>query len=340
MATTEIPNLHRFKNRHGKWQTYYRAAGRQKVRLRAEYLSPEFWLEYEAAKAGSRLEIGAARTRPGTFNAAFAGYYSSAEFLGLASGGQRTRRNILEHWRKEYGDGPVKDLQRKHVAAMIDAKATKPGAARDLLKALRSLLRFCMLAGLRGDDPTIGVKLPRHRTEGFYSWTEEDIAQFRAHHALGTRPRLAFELMLNTGLRRSDAVRVGPQHLRDGALHVKPQKTGGPSLVVPVMPELRAAIDATPSGNLTFLVTRNGAPFTAAGFGNHFREWCNDAGLPQCTSHGLRKAICRRLAEAGRTPMEIMAITGHKSLALVNHYTAARDQELLARRAMAAITGT
>src|SRR6266576_846567 len=176
MTTLEIPNIHRFKNRHGKWQTYLRVARQKKIRLRNEYLSPEWWQELEAAKAGvERVKPGAGRARPGTFNAMRPGYYTSVGYLGLAAGGQRTRRNILEHWFAVYGDGPVADLQRKHIAAMIDARATKPGAARDLLKALRSLLRFCMLAGLRDDDPTVGVKLPRHRTEGFYSWTEEDI---------------------------------------------------------------------------------------------------------------------------------------------------------------------
>jgi integrase len=107
-----------------------------------------------------------------------------------------------------------------------------------------------------------------------------------------------------------------------------------------VAPERHAAIDATPSGNLTFLITRTGVPFIAAGFGNHFRDLCNEAGRSHCSAYGLRKAICRRLAEAGCTPMQIAAITGHRSLALVNHYTAARDQAQLARKAMAAITGT
>ena len=341
MTTLEVPNLHRFKNRHGKWQCYYRAAGRSKIRLRAEYPSPEFWQEYEAAKAGARPEVGAGRARAGTFNAARPGYYGSAGFLGLAPRGQRTRRNILEHWLETYGEGPVKDLQRKHVVAMIDGKATKPGAARDLLKALHSLMQFCVLAGLREDDPTVGVKLPRrHSTDGFYSWTEDDIAAFRAFHASGTRPRLAFELLLNTGLRRSDVVRIGRQHLRAGALHIAPQKTRGPVLVIPVAPEMAAAIDATPSGNLTFLVTHTGAPFSAGGFGNHFRQWCTEAGLPHCSAHGLRKAICRRLAEAGCSSLQIAAITGHKNSRLVDHYTAARDQSVLARAAMAAITGT
>jgi hypothetical protein len=99
MTALEIPNLHRFKSRHGKWQTYYRAARHKKVRLTAEFLSPEFWQQYEAAKTGApRPEISVGRSRPGTFNGARPGYYASVEFLGLAPGGQRTRRNILEHW--------------------------------------------------------------------------------------------------------------------------------------------------------------------------------------------------------------------------------------------------
>src|SRR5262249_55897219 len=112
MTTLEIPNIHRFKNRHGKFQTYYRATGQKKIRLRAEYLSPEWWAEYEAAKAGVvRVEPGAGRARPGTFNAARPGYYGSAGYLGLAPSGQRVRRNILERWFVDYGDGPVKNLQ-------------------------------------------------------------------------------------------------------------------------------------------------------------------------------------------------------------------------------------
>jgi integrase len=346
MAKTDIPNLHRYKNQYGKWTSYYREAGRKKVRLRAEYLTAEFWDEYAAAKAGSRAAIGAGRARVGTFNATFPAYYTSVGFLGTVPSTQRTRRSILEHWRQQYGDGPVKDLQRKHIAAMIDAKAATPGAAGDLLKALRSLMRFCVLAGLREDDPTAGIKLPRRRTQGFYSWTEVDIAQYREHFPMGGLPRLALELVLNTGLRRSDAIRIGPQHLdrATATLRVVPRKTEktvGKVLSIPVTPELAEGIEATPSGNLTFLVAeRSGAPFTAEGFGSQFRRWCNEAGLPHCSAHGLRKAICRRLAEAGCTSAQIAAITGHSSLALVEHYTRDRDQELLARQAMQKISGT
>jgi integrase len=79
-------------------------------------------------------------------------------------------------------------------------------------------------------------------------------------------------------------------------------------------------------------MTEKGAPFTPAGFGNWFRDQCNAAGLRQCSAHGLRKAAAR-LANAGCSSDQIKAITGHRSLAEVAHYTRAADQRRLARQA-------
>jgi integrase len=176
------------------------------------------------------------------------------------------------------------------------------------------------------------------RSEGIYTWTETDIAKFEAAHPIGSRPRLAMALLLYTGQRRSDVVRLGRQHLRDGLLHLRQQKTGA-VLAIPVHPALVEILSATPTNNLSFLVTRDGSPFTPAGFGNHFREWCDKAGLPkECSAHGLRKAACRRLAEAGCSALEIMAISGHASLREVQRYCAAADQARMARSAMASVS--
>ena len=107
---------------------------------------------------------------------------------------------------------------------------------------------------------------------------------------------------------------MGRQHVRNGVLSLQRQKTGVP-FDVPVMPALQAAIDAMPaSDHLTFLVTAFGKPFAAAGFGNWFREVCNEAKLPKrCTSHGLRKAAATRLADRGATTTELKAWFGWKS---------------------------
>ena len=117
-------------------------------------------------------------------------------------------------------------------------------------------------------------------------------------------------------------------------LYVKQEKTGA-ELVIPIHPELAAVIAATPSGHLTFLTTRFGRPFEGSGFSHWFRGACDQAGLPHCSPHGLRKAAARRLAEAGCTAHEIGAITGHASLAELVRYTRAADQRRLAEAAMA-----
>jgi integrase len=171
----------------------------------------------------------------------------------------------------------------------------------------------------------------------FHTWTEEEIAAFKAVHPNGTRARLAFSLLLNTAQRRGDVIRMGRQHIKSEWLSITQQKTGV-TVQMPVLRELRAAIDGFPNNHLTFLTTQYGEPFTAAGFGNWFREICREAALPDhCAAHGLRKAAARRLAEHGCTAHQIMAITGHKTLKEVTRYTEAVDRHGLAETAMAKI---
>jgi len=144
-------------------------------------------------------------------------------------------------------------------------------------------------------------------------------------------------LLLYTAQRRSDIVLIGRQHIRDGWLTLTQRKyhvRNPATLSIPVIPELRDAIEKSPTGNPTLLVTEYGKPFTAAGFGNWFRDRCNEAGLRHCSAHGLRKAAATRLAEAGCSAREIMAITGHRSLAELQRYIDAADQKTLAKAAM------
>ena len=130
--------------------------------------------------------------------------------------------------------------------------------------------------------------------------------------------RLAYELLLQAGQSRCDVVRMGRQHIRGGMMTMSRQKTGVP-FNVEVMPRLQAAIDAMPASNhLAFLVTAQGRPFTAAGFGNWFRDRCREAKLPErCTSHGLRKAAATYLAELGFTDHQLMAWFGWTSISMV-----------------------
>ena len=321
-------------DREGRAHHYFRRAGYPRVRLPGLPWSPRFMAAYEAASQGPQLAVGAKRVKPGTVHAAIAGYFTSLEFRSLTPGTQRGRRFILENFRAQHGDKPIALLPPEFIAHELRSK--KPFAAKTWLKTLRHLIRFCVAEKMASTDPTRDVTLPRApASDGFHTWTEDEISQFEAHHPIGTQARLALALLLYTGQRAGDVRTMGRQHVRDGVVTLKQQKTGA-ALAIPIHSELRAVLDATLSEHLTFLVTPRGKPYTANGFSKWIREQCDAAGLPKaCSAHGLRKAACRRLAEAGCSANEIASISGHRTLKEVERYTRAVDQARLARNAMA-----
>lgn len=322
-----------YRNRHGKVYRYFRKPGQRKIALHGEPGSAKFMAAYSAALAG--LELSAEKQKldfsTGSISATIAAYYTDNSFLRLAQGTQKMRRAILERFRTANGGKKITTLSREKLAEMLGQ--LPPFAARNWLKTLRGLMQFAKRIGLRPDDPTEGIK-PVEATAGtIHTWTEDEIAIFERHHAAGTRARLAMALLLFTAARRGDAVLLGPQHIRGGRLSYRQQKTGR-TLAIPVHPDLAEIIRAAPPVHLTFLVAAGGKPFSAAGFGNWFRQMCDEAGLPHCSAHGLRKAQARRLAEAGCTVHEIAAITGHKTLSEVQRYTQAVEQSKLADAAI------
>jgi integrase len=246
------------------------------------------------------------------------------------------RRGILERFRADYGERPFALLPADWIEALLDAKP--PHAARSWLVTLRSLCKFAIKRGYLRTDPTANIKLESVKSDGFHTWSEEEIARFEAHHPIGSKPRLALALLLYTAQRRSDVVRMGRQHIKAGVLTVRQGKTGA-ELAIPVHAHLQTVLDATPSEHLTFLVTTTGKPYGGNALSEQFRKWCDAAGLPtRCKPHGLRKAACRRLAEAGCSANEIMAISGHATLKELVRYTKAADQARLARNAMTRTT--
>jgi integrase len=340
MTNLRLRYVHAFVDRHGKARHYFRRHGRR-IPLPGLAGSPEFNRAYEQALAGAppAAEIGAARTIAGSVNAMIVGYLSSAAFGQLAPASQRQYRRILEELRGQHGDRGIATLEHRHVALMIEAKAATPAAARDLLRCLRLLVQHAIKLGIRQDDPTNGVRVKMPKTEGFRTWTEEDIAAFEVAYPIGTKPRLALALLLGTALRASDVVRVGRSHVRNGTIWgIVQQKTGAPLPPIPIGADLAAAINAAaPTEHVVFLLNELGRSFTAKGFGKWFTKQCERIGLKGLSPHGLRKAACRRLAEAGCSANEIAALSGHKSLNEVARYTRAADQARMVRNAVTRI---
>lgn len=331
-------------DRHGKPRWYFRRPGYPRRALPGLPWSPQFMAEYAAAMEGDKVEVGKRQTLPGSVAALVASYYRSADYSGLADTTKRAVRNILENFRADHGDKRVAHMEKRHVLKIMADKAETPDAANRLLRLIRALMGHAIDLGWRRDDPTVGIKKLRHRSEGFTTWEEDHINLFLAHYPAGSRAHLAFSLLLYTGQRRGDVVRMGRQHVRAGVLSIVQHKTGQ-EVSIPLHPNLKAALDALPRDNLTFIMSERGKPMTPEGFTNWFRKLVegvvDDQGnrlLPDGLSpHGLRKATCRRLAEAGCSAHEIMAISGHQTLAEVTRYTVAANRVHLAERAVAAM---
>jgi integrase len=338
-------------DRHGKRRVRFRKAGFSTY-LPGIPWSEEFMRAYAAALEGvaaAASSIGAGRTKPGSVDALVAAYLDSPPFNKGTRETVRTRRNILERFREAHGDKPlfrferngerIMLLTRAHVQHIVNEKAATPSMQRNFLHTLRAMFQWAFKEGRIPDDPTLGVTREKIKTTGWKTWGEDHIARLEAKYPLGTKARLAVGLVLYTGQRRGDVVTMGPHLVHNGVMALDQGKTEGGEeshLEIPMHPKLTEIIAATATvGVRIFLVTKHGKPYTAAGFGNWFRELCDGADCPDISAHGGRKATARRLAEIGCSANQIAAITGHASIAEVQRYTKAADRKRMAREAMA-----
>lgn len=323
-----------YRDRHGVLRWRYRRPGLPQSQSRELFGSEAWWAWYAAAEGATKVSVGEKRTIPGSLSAVAVAYYTSADFKLLAPVTQKTYRNIIDRFRDTAGALPVAKIAPAHVRKWVDNRADRPAAANTFLKVFRALMRFALERDMVKADPTIGVRPVKNKTEGHHTWTEAEIATYEAKWPLGTRERLAFDLLLYTAQRSGDVRQMGRQHILDGHVVVRQEKTGQP-LEIPIHPRLSESIKAFHSGQLIFIATQHGDPYTARGFGNWFTDSAIAAGLEKGrTAHGLRKSAARRLAEAGCTSHQIAAITGHKTLKEVERYTRAAAQKALAGAAM------
>lgn len=336
-------------DRHGNPRCYLRMPGRPKVRLRSMPGTPEFMLEYQEALSGSSatkpLRPSREASQRGTFRHLCVQYFKSGEYSGLDVSTRNWQRRALERIcetqgadGRRYGANLVSHMQPRHVRMLRDELLSTPAAANQRLKALRALFNWANEADETTVNPTLGVKRIKYASDGHHTWTDMEIAQYQERHPVGTKARLAFDLLRYIAFRREDAVRIGPEHIRGGRVQYRQAQNEDRNPVdldIPLHPDLEASIAATTTGHETFLLTEFGNAFTANGFGNKFKDWCRQADLPHCSAHGIRKATATALAENAATPHEIMSITGHRTIEEVERYTKATRMRMVADAAMA-----
>jgi integrase len=228
----------------------------------------------------------------------------------------------------------VRDLPPDKARKIIqEIGIRRPGMANLTRSVLRRLFAYAIDVGFRRDNPFArvpGYKLGKHHT-----WSDDQLEAFEKRWALGTRERLAYAVLLYTGQRVSDAVRMRRSDIRKGAIHVVQEKTGA-ELYIALHPALQRALEAGPSNGIYLIGDRAGRPIKSASLSVLIRLAAKAARLPaECVAHGLRKAALRRLAEHGSTVKQIQAVSGHRTLTEIERYTEQAEQQKLAKAAIA-----
>jgi integrase len=337
VALLRLPYVRTYRDRHGRLRRYFRRRGQPDTPLPGEIGSEEFMSAYQAALGGALKPAG--RHAIGTLARLVENYYGSVEFANLKPVSRSTYRLVLDAIARRDGHRLVRDLPRDKVRKILqEIGVTRPGMANLTQKVLRAVMRYAVDTGWRKDNPVAGIRPYRLGTR--HTWSDEELATFESRWQLGTRERLAYALLLYTGQRVGDVVRMRRQDIVNGCFNVVQQKTGT-ELSIPIHSKLYEALKAGPARGMSLIGDQHGRAITRPTLTTLMKRAARAAGLsPECLPHGLRKALLRRLAEHGGSAKEIAAVSGHKSLGEVERYTAAADQRKLSAAAMAKLSET
>jgi integrase len=331
MSRIRLAYIHTYRDRHGGLRRYVRRPGSRRVALPGLPGSVEFMQAYQDAMSGPVIRPRAPKA--GTLAALATEYFSSAEFANLKPSSQATYRVALGPALERDGHRLVRDLPVDKARKLVqEIGANRPAMANLTRAVLRRLFSFAMAIGQRRDNPFIAT--PKYKIGTHHTWTDEQLSTYEKHWPLGTRERLAFDVLLYTAQRVGDVVRMQRSDIRNGVITVVQQKTGT-EVFVPLHPALARSIKAGPSKGVYLIGDKNGRPINRRSLTVLISVATKAAGLPgKCVAHGLRKAALRRLAEHGATSKEMQAISGHKSLAELERYTHQADQRRLAKAAI------
>ena len=332
---------------NGNPRYYVRKPGHKKIRIRETFegadghVTPEFMKAYFEALERSEGKAPAPPKAPRekTLYWLVDQYYRSNKFKGFDLGTQADKRSVLNRYCQTVGDLPYAAVRKKDIEASQDKRRDTPGAADKLVKYLRALFTWAIKNELATFNPAKGVERI-HETVGWHTWTAEEVDQYRQFYPIGTKARLALEIFLNVGARISDAARLGRGHEVSGRLKFVAHKgrhndKTRRTIDVPICSELATALANTPTGDMIYLVTESGQPFSINGLGNKMREWCDAAGLKHCSAHGLRKTSAVAMAESGASAPELCAIFGWSKLDTAEIYIREANKSRMSTNAFA-----
>lgn len=331
MPRPRPPYLQKEKNRHGNLRWYFRKGKGLRVRVLGVFGSPEFDRNYQAALRGDAPNpVPVPVSSQGSLRWLWEQYLDSKDWASLKASTRRARLNIMRTVLANGGDEQYNGID---LVASRDSRTSSQG--RNFLDAVRGMYRWGIKARIISEDPSADVpNPPRTETDGFPAWDKEDVEKFRERWPLGTKERVWLDVLLYTGARRGDAVRLGRQHVQTlphpdtkaptkvitFRTEKKRMNKEAVEVTIPILPKLQRTLDAGPCGDLAFIVGDRGRPLIKETFGNQFHAACLKAGIDK-SAHGVRKIAAQTAAEDGATSHELMAIFGWLTIAMAERYT-------------------
>ncbi len=310
---------------------------------------PAFGNHYWAARAGTiwtaPVKVEPMRRSLDWLVAGYLAQFDRWVAAGLKSASTlKQRRSLLTRMceiKDDDGDrygGSNMDAPTSAFVKARDAWSATPAEADNLIKAVRAMYAWAVERADIDHNPAAGVARIHRSHGGAVPWTAGELRQFRDHHPPGTVAHLWLTLQMFTACRIGDAMILGRKHevTIDGIVFLRwqPGKRGSAPVVIPLLPPLLKATRAQTVVGETYLLTSNGRPWgNVDSLRTRVRRWCDDAGLTERSSHGIRKAVGNLLAEAGCTQHQIMAVMSHTQAQTSEIYTKDANRRSLARDA-------
>ncbi len=249
---------------------------------------------------------------------------------------KKVKYRILNNVSKHIGDRAYKSINKQHILEAVDRRRETPAAAKHFLTSLNGLFNWAVDNALLNRNPAFNIKAPKSlNSEGLLPWLEEDIDKYYHRWSHGTHERVWIDVLLYTGLRRGDAVRIGWKDITtDNIIHLKTEKSQFKTDVfLPILSELEETLKIGPIGDETFICGKGGNKLVKESFGNFFHEACNASGIKK-SAHRLRKLAAKRAANAGATVSQMKALFGWTEDKMASLCTRTADRKRLAIEAI------
>lgn len=317
--------------RKGRKGYVYFVRGNTIERIHSEPGSNAFWAEYNAILNG-----GISRTPRRTMKKLIAHYMQSHKWQRLAKNTRKSYGQAFRYFEDKIALVDPASIRRRHVIEMRDALSATPTTANRRVAVLSTLMEHAIDIDWIERNPAKGVEnLPGTKTR--HPWPAEMVDAFRDEADGMTL--LLFEMLIGTGQRIGDVLKMQWGHIEDGGIVVKQGKTKA-EVWVPFTARLSAALADAPRRGVFIITQGDGRPVSYQLAWKWIKAVREQIGASGYDIHALRHTAASELASLGLDDEHIMSITGHASAGMVRLYAGKAAQRVRAKAAQERRNGT